>query len=376
MNKQVLEVVALMCMGIVIVSLITTGTIFFDLGGAASWPKEGEPTTTVPTTGPTNTEPTGENSKFSFTLYGEDTSSAVSSMTVTAWYDANGDTKMTADELRLCADSSGTYTSGKEYPIGPYIWIQAYGTNYQTAYFKVHMTGQRNSDGSAKLVEEACYIRATDDSVTYNGLINNIGWDDSTDYNYTLSGTSGTAKVSVVLSAADKGLSSRIWDNAPGGSYKTVYSTIFAASPNIDINNYVKEFWLKWDSIGIDNTITKSAILAPDFFGLYMTIQDKIDLAPTVTDFDLYGDDNTNFYMASYVTDGWGDLIYNTADPSAPQPTIDFQVGTITAAGTTVATYGVAIHTGLTYEQMVSFLWTASAAYYLGTPGSDWDWVA
>jgi len=358
---------------VVIVSLVATGDLFFGLAG---WPPQEPttPTTTIPTTIPVTLPPGVQSSKFSFPLYATDTATATASMTVTAWYDANGDNKITADELRLCTDSSGTYTSGKEYPIGAEydIWLQYYGTNYQTGYAKVHMSGDRNSDGSAKGLDEQVFILATDDSVTYNGLINNIGWDDSTDYNYTLSGTSGTAKVSVVLSAADKGLSSRIWE---GVNYKQVYSTVFAAS-GIDINNYNKDFWIKWDSIGQDNTITKSAILAPDFFGIYMTIQDKIDLAPQVTDFDMYGDDNTNYYMASIVSSSWGDLIYNTADPSAPQPTIEFQVGTITAAGTTVATYGVAIHTGLTYEQMVSFLWTASAAYYLGTPGNDWDWVA
>lgn len=372
MNRDAVAAVSVTVMAVVIISFVLTGDLFF---GYANIPQQGPtttgPTTTAPTT--TNTVPTGENSKASFVLYGEDTASAVSSMTVTTWYDANKDNKMTADELRLCSDASGTYTTGKEYPIGPTFWVQYYGSNYQTGYAQVHMEGQRNSDGSAKLIEEQVFIRATDDSVVYNGLINNIGWDDSTDYNYTASGTSGTAKVSVVLSAADKGISSRLWD---GVNYRSVYSQIFVDS-DINIQNYGEPFWLKWDSIiSGQGIIAKSSILAPDFFGIYMTIQDKIDLAPTVTDFDLYGDDNTNFYMAAYVTSAWGDLMYNSGDPSAPQPTISFQVGTITAAGTTVATTGVAIHTGLTYEQMVSFLWTASAAYYLGTPGDDWDWVA
>lgn len=316
-----------------------------------------------------------QKSKFSFTLYGEDTSSAVSSMTVTAWYDSNGDGKMQSTELKLCSDASGVYTSGKEYPINYVdkdgnahdfdIWVQAYGSSYQTCYAKVSMTGDRNSDGSAKTIEEDVFIRATDDSVTYDGLINRVGWDDSTDYNYTLSGTSGLAEVSIVLSAADKGLSSRIWE---GVNYRTIYSDL------VNLDDYPEPFWLKWDAVKAG--LGDADVLAPDFFGIYFTIQDKIDLAPTVSDFDFYGDDNTNWYGAIVVSNSFGDLMYNSGDSSAPKPTVTFNVGTITAAGTTVATYGVAIHTGLTYEEFTSFKWTASAAYYLGTPGNDWDWVA
>lgn len=310
--------------------------------------------------------PPGEQSKFSFSLYKEDTTTATGSMTVTAWYDSNGDGKMQSTELKICSDSSGIYTSGKEYPIGADydIWVQYYGTNYQTGYSKVHMSGSRNSDGSAKTIDEDIFIRATDNSVTYDGLINKVGWDDSTDYNATLSGTSGLAEVSIVLSAADKGLSSRIWEAV---NYKNIYADI------IDTNEYPEDFWIKWDAIIAGIGI--SDVLAPDFFGIYMTIQDKIDLAPTVSDFEFYGDDNTNWYGAIVVSDSWGDLMYNSGDSSAPRPTVTFNVGTITASGQTVATYGVGIHTGLTYEQFVSFKWTESATYVLGTCGNDWDWT-
>ena len=105
-------------------------------------------------------------------------------------------------------------------------------------------------------------------------------------------------------------------------------------------------------------------------------IQDKIDLSPTVSHFEYYGDDNTNWFGLMVVNPSWGDLFYNTDDSSAPRPFVTFDVGTIDAAGTTAATYGIGIHTGLTYEQMESFKWTASATYHLGTAGNDWDWVA
>jgi hypothetical protein len=287
------------------------------------------------------------------------------------WYDKSGDGKIQTDELRLCSDSSGVYTFGKEYPIGDSydIWLQYYGTNYQTGYAKVHMSGERNSDGSAKDIDEQVFIRATDDSCTYDGTINGVTWDDSTNYNYTTSGASGLAEVRVVLSAADKGISSRIWE---GVNYKNIYSNLFTGG-NLDLSDYSEGFWIKWDGINT-NSLSTSQILAPDFFGIYMTIQDKIDLSPSTTEFDFSGDDNTNWYGAVIVSDTWGDLMYNTADSSAPRPMIDFNVGTISAAGQTVATYGIAIHTGLTYEQMIEFQWTASTDYVLGTGGNDWDW--
>ena len=329
-------------------------------------------TTNTTTTTPIVTLPPGvQSSQFKFTLYGEDTASAVSGMTVTAWYDANNDDKMQSGELRLCSDSSGVYTSGREYPIGAEydIWLEYYGANYQTGYAKVHMSGAAASDLSAKIIDEQVFIRATDDSVIYDGTINGVTWDDSTNYNYTTSGATGLAEIRTVLSAADKGLSSRIWESV---NYRSIYADLFTAG-NLDITDYSEGFWIKWDTI-VSDTIATSQILAPDFFGIYMTIQDKIDLSPSTSNFAFSGDDNTNWYGAIIVSSAMGDLMYNTADTSAPRPLVSFNVGTMTAAGQTVATYGVGIHTGLTYEQMVEYIWTASATYMLGTGGNDWDW--
>ena len=315
-------------------------------------------TTTVP--------PGTELSKFSFPLFAEDTRTATASMIATAWYDSNGDGKMQYTELRSLTDSSGTYTTNREYPIGDFdIWLQYHGTSYQTGYAKVSMSGSKNSDGSAKSLDQDVFIRATDDSVTYDGTIGNKVWDDGTDFNYTTT-SSGLAEISVVLSTEDKGISSRLWDAV---DYKSVYSGL------LDRTEYPEDFWLKWDEI-TDATVEGGQVLAPDFFGIYMTIADKILLSPTVGDFDFYGDDNTDWYGAIVVDSSWGQLIYKSADSSAPTPTLTFNVGTITGAGATDTTHGVCIHTGLTYEQMVSFKWTESATYQLGTAGSDWDWVA
>ncbi len=300
-------------------------------------------------------------SSFKYSLVQQDTSTAISGATTRVWYDENGDGQMTFDEIGTFTESSGVYTSDEEYPIGEGydLWVQAYKSTYQVAYKNCHMTGTRNSDGSAKSVG-TMYEILTDDSVTYDGLINKVAWDDSSDYNATLKGTSGLAEISIVLSAADKGLSSNVWEDVD-------YQSIYGVSRDYD-------YYVKWDQI-TDGGITKSAILAPDFFGIYMTLQDKADFNPSMSDFDFYYQGVTNFFLGAFVSSTWGDLFYNTADSSAPRPTVSFDVGTITASGTTAATYGVRICTGLTYEQMISGVWTESAACTLGTGGNDWDWI-
>jgi len=308
--------------------------------------------------------PTGEvqYSSFKYTAVKEDaTGTAVTSATTRVFYDANGDGKMQYSEIGTFTETSGVYASDMEYPIGTEydLWVQAYASGYQTTYKCFHMTGQRNSDGSAKSVGQM-ELRATDDSVVYNGMINRVAWDDSSDYNASLSGESGLAEVSVVLSAADKGISSQIWEGVD-------YMTIYGASKPYD-------YYVHWDQI-TETGIPSSAFLAPDFFCIYMTVADKIDLSPSATDFDLNFNDGTNWFFIAFVSESWGDLMYNTADASAPQPMVSFNVGTITATGTTVATYGVAIWQGCTYESMLAGTWTKGAAYYLGTPGNDWDWT-
>lgn len=303
-----------------------------------------------------------EYSAFKYAAVKEDaTGTSVTSATTRVWYDWDADGHMAYDEIGTFTESSGVYTSDIEYPIGlDYdIWVQVYASSYQVSYKLIHMTGDRNSDGSAKSVGQI-ELRATDDAVTYDGMINRVAWDDSTDYNATLSGLSGLAEVSVVLSAADKGLSSQIWDQV---NYKSIYGL-----------TKTYDYWVKWDQITTTG-IPDGAVLAPDFFCIYMTVQDKVDLAPTAGDFDVNFNDGTNWFFISFVSTSWGDLMYNTADESAPRPMIDFNVGTITGVGTTVATYGVAIWQGITYEAMLGGTWTKSATYYLGTPGDDWDWT-
>ena len=304
-----------------------------------------------------------EFSSFHFTGVQKDaTATKVTSATTRVWWDENADGFMDYDEIGSFTEATGVYTSNLEYPIGSQfdLWVQIYAATYEVTYKILHMSGDRNSDGSAKPAGEIeCML--TDDSVTYAGEINGATWTTGTNYNYTLSGATGEAEIEITLSAADKGFSSNLWE---GVDYETAYG-IERDLP----------FFVYWDQI-TDDGIADASVMAPYFFGIYMTVQDKVDLAPTVSHFDYYGDDNTNWYGIQFIDASWGDLFYNTADATAPRPSITFDVGTITAAGTTIATYGVGICIGLTYEEMVSFKWTASATYKLGTCGDDWDWEA
>jgi len=261
-----------------------------------------------PTTTTTVVPPDTEFSSFKYSAVQKDaTATGVTSATTRVWWDADGDGFMDYSEIGSFTESSGVYTSNDEYPIGEDfdLWVQVYASGYQVTYKSVYMTGQRNSDGTAKPAGEIELVK-TDTGITYDGTINDVGWDDATDYNATLSGTSGPAEVKIVLSAADLGISSQVWDGVD-------YETIYGISRDMP-------FYVKWDQI-TDEGIADSSVMAPDFFGLTMAIADKVTLKPSVTDFDHYGDDDTNWYGLQVVTPDWGDLFYNTIDTSAPKPT-------------------------------------------------------
>jgi len=319
----------------------------------------------------------GEESAFKFTGVRKDaTATTVTSATTRVWYDANEDGVMQYSELGSFTESSGIYTSNMEYPINikpcdDYpdgvvfdLWVQVYATGYQITYQKCHMTGVRNADGSAKNVGQIELIQ-TDDSLTWSGRMNGVDFD-TTDYNYTLSGDEGTLEAEFVLSAADKGLSSQIWE---GINYQTVYGISKAL-----------DYVVKWDEIGegADDAITiaKSSILAPTFFCAYCTVQDKVDGMINVAEFDLNYDDGVNWYCISVLTSDWGDLFYNTADPTAPRPAVEFDMGTISAAGTFLATYGIGLWQGVTYDEMLAGSWTKGTDLAVGTCGDEWGWIA
>lgn len=293
------------------------------------------------------------------------TATGVTSATTRVWYDANGDDVMQYSELGSFTETSGVYESDMEYPIGLGfdLWVQVYATSYQITYALLHMTGQRNTDGSAKNVGQVEII-LTDDSITWSGRMNGVDFD-TTDYNATLSGTEGTLECEFILSAADYGLSTQVWE---GIDYMSVYGESKAF-----------DYVVKWDEIaeGANDAITiaKASFLAPTFFAAYLTIQDKVDGMVNVAEFDLNYNDGVNWYCISMLTDDWGDLFYNTADPTAPRPAVEFDMGTISAVGTFTATYGIGLWQGVTYDEMLAGSWAKGTDLALGTSGDGWGWA-
>ena len=319
-------------------------------------------------TAPGVVPPGTEYSQFKFTAVIEDnTGTAVASMAIRVWYDGDGDGVMQYSELGMVTDASGTYTTNMEYPIGEdfTFWVQTYkSTTYQVQYWEVSMTGQRNSDGSAKTIGNL-EVRATADDITFSGEANDAAFD-TTDYNYTLSGTSGELEVDVIHTTADKGLSSMVWE---GFDYEKAYG-IYKDYP----------YFIKWDQIAKGDHdaiyVHKDSILAGTFLAMYCTIQDKVDLAVDVSDFDYNYNDGVNWYMISFFNKLTGDDFYNTIDSTVPRMHFTVEFGTITAAGTFVATYGVGLWECVKYDQMMAGSWTKGTALALGTAGDGWAWIA
>ena len=321
-----------------------------------------------------------QESSFKFSGVREDaTATAVTSATSRVWYDENGDGVMQYSELGSFTEASGVYTSNNEdYPISTddadfFFWVQAYASNHWVTYEKVQMTGQRNSDGSAKMVGEI-ELRQIDDALTWSGQANGVAFDD-TDYNATAvdglgtgAGDSGTLVAEMILSAADKGLSSQVWNAV---DYETVYG-IEATIPGM-------EYFIKWDSIteGVNDAINvaDSSILAETFFNAYLTIADKNELVIDLTDFTYNYQDGTNWYCIMDFGSIVGDVMYNTDDPNAPRPSVSFSFGPATAAGIFTVTYGIGCWYDIRYDQMTVGSWTKGTDGALGTCGASWAWT-
>jgi hypothetical protein len=309
-------------------------------------------------------------SQFKFTAVELDkTGTAVTGATVRCWYDGNNDGIMQYSELGMFSEASGVYTSNLEYPIGAdfTFWIQLYGSSHQVTYAEVYMTGQRNSDGTAKTIANIEVV-ATDDALTWDGTANGAAFD-TTDYNATTSGTSGTLKAEAVLAAADDGVTSQIWQ---GVDYEKVYQ-LYKTYP----------YLIKWDTIlrgdGDAILVDKDSVLSATFFCAYCTIQDKVDLQIDVTGFDLNFNDGVNWYFISFMDGDFdnpaNDWFYNTVDSAAPRPYFTIDFGTATAAGTFLATYGIGLWQDVKYNEMTAGAWTKGTALALGTCGNAWGWV-
>ena len=359
MNGKTGAAVAVVVIGVVVVStLVYLGYINFTWGGG-----EDHHTTVVP--------PGTNYSKFYFSPVKKDaTGTAVSSATVRSWFDANGDGMMQYSELGRFTESSGVYTTVPEFPIGAdfHVWIQVQAANYFTRYLSIHMTGAPNLDGSAKSVTvddgsslEMCYV---DDSLTYTGLINAYPWSNSVDYNYTLHGTQVIADVVVTGGVSHSGVESQVWQLT---NYKSVYS---ALSTQAATKTY--DYGIKWDEV--DQTGIHK-FYAPTFVGIQTTLQDQLDFGFQLGDWSGIAKDTTNAFMFSCVLD-YSKLFYYGWMSSAEQYNFLFNTK-ISAAGSTLGNaYSVALWFNLGYDDMISGTWGASATYYLGTGGNDWDWIA
>ena len=146
-GKDVLVIIVIACL----VAAVFGAAIYTMVGPYLPGyvPPGDDTTTTTTTTIPGD----AEYSAFKYTGVRKDaTATTVTSATTRIWFDLNLDGVMQYSELGSLTESSGVYTSDIEYPIGlDYdLWVKVYATNYQVTYECVHMTGQRNSDGSAK----------------------------------------------------------------------------------------------------------------------------------------------------------------------------------------------------------------------------------
>ena len=135
-NKKYAVAILLLLAGTMLIDFVVNDRIFFGLFDEEE------------------TEVIAQESSFKYSGVREDaTSTSVTSATTRVWYDENSDGVMQYSELGSFTESSGVYTSNKEdYPIGVTFWVQAYAANHFVTYEQVTMTGQRNSDGSAKSV--------------------------------------------------------------------------------------------------------------------------------------------------------------------------------------------------------------------------------
>lgn len=302
------------------------------------------------------------------------TGTTITSGTIRIWYDANNDDVMQFSELGSFTESSGIYTTINEnYPIGEdyEFWVQIYASNHWVTYQQVHMTGVRNADGAAKMAGQI-EVRQIDDALTWSGEANGVAFD-TTDYNASIpdagtgAGESGTLEAEMILSAADKGLATQVWE---GFDYEKAYG--------ID-KDY--PYFIKWDSIneGAGDTllVADTSILAGTFFAAISTVQDKVDLVIDVADFDLYYSPGVDWYSLMFMNTADGqDWMYNTDDAAAPRPQFSFSFGAATAGGTFLATNGIGIWMDVPYNQMLGGTWDRTAAgHILGTPGDGWAWT-
>jgi hypothetical protein len=229
-------------------------------------------------------------------------------------------------------------TTGFEYPIGEFFYVQFHKSGYQSGIVKKAMYGTRNSDGSAKSLGNVA-VRATDtsaadrvDSTGAGLLVTATG-----DYNYTTHGTAPRLTLQHTAATTDAGFSSQTHPDFDSGAT-----------------------WTHW--------IT-GKVYASTFIGMVMTNQDAIDLDPEMDYWDerIVGASNT--YFIKYVTDDMDGLFYSDNDDGPAIFEWEFYFD-IHADGD-IASIG--IYQDVEYDDALIGQWSTN---YLGTYETDLDFVA
>ncbi|MBD3407025.1 MAG: hypothetical protein GF411_12980 [Candidatus Lokiarchaeota archaeon] len=296
----------------------------------------------------------------------DDTTDDLESEDVYIWYDWNGDGQMQRSafagfteedgliggeiEHTSTGSSDGYFTSRNPYPVGESIWVfvdPGSDDGYQKSYQKVIMYGSPDSNNQITTANVLC--RATDDAITFSGLIRNTAIDDGTDYNYTANGQTGAFEIRATLATSKAGFDSQVAD-----------------SPTYNPSN---EYWVHWGT---------GKKYAPTFLGGYCTNQDAVDLGIDAGDWDFYYQGATNTYFARYLMDfddysEDSDTIYYSAYDAAPTWVYSTSVD-ISAAGAVVY---VGIFQDVEWSDFNRGTWNPTTdANIIGTCGADWDWVA
>lgn len=298
-------------------------------------------------------------SQFTMTAVKEDaTATKVTSATVYIWCDWNKNGAMdlgafqgyingvlSGGEIEETSTdaTTGVFTSPSNYIIGSTIYgfIDDGAETYQNAYFKIQMTGEPASDLTPMPLGNVA-VRLTDDgAISYSGLIGGVAIDDSTDYNYTLSGTTAEFEFRAKWATSDAGVS-------PG------YMDEFWAG----------EYWIHWGN---------GKKYTPNFIGLYGTNQDITDAGLDSGDFDFWYQGATNTFAAIFITSDMANLFYDSDLDTAPTLTAVFDVD-ISAAGALVY---VGIYQPHEWSDFARGSWASTTdAFVMGTLGADWDYVA
>ena len=307
-------------------------------------------------------------SQFYFNGVQKDASgTSVSSATVRGFADWNMDGVIDWDkEIFRFTEASSVYTSNIEVPITDplngfefTVWVQGIATNYLLVHESFQITGQRNSDGSAKPAADDLEFVYLDDSLTYDGLMGTTAWDDSTDYNATLNGAEKTASAVIKGgSTASRGITSQVWE-------QVAYQTYYGVSSDIP-------YYVKWDQVESNPSEFEDLMKCGTFYGMYTTLQDYDDsnIRGTSSPWDDKMSDQTNTFLALWEDLNFNDLFRYSSDSAAFEYFIQYAVN---SQASWALAYGCLMIDVDMDDYLDADLPYTTAANVVGTAGIDWD---